>query len=177
MQMYLMNQELQMSSRIDIFQFQGCPASLSPLLEPPKRKVNYLHNNEEALSPSAPRRDAAQEKEKQTATQANKIAVDLGQLQKPVTLFVPHTKNITTAMNSFQPICKVIEDLAILDEHCKARRDQVHQIVVSARTSLESDSKVSTYPISMPPSGANGPNQPCCPLQLLSPRQNSKMNG
>ena len=65
--MYLMNQELQMSSRIDIFQFQGCPASLSPLLEPPKRKVNYLHNNEEALSPSAPRRDAAQEKEKQTA--------------------------------------------------------------------------------------------------------------
>ena len=53
MQMYLMNQELQMSSRIDIFQFQGCPANLSPQLEPPKRKINYLHNNEEVQGPSA----------------------------------------------------------------------------------------------------------------------------
>ena len=47
MQMYLINSELQMSSRIDIFQFQGCPANLSAYLEPPKRKVNYLHNNDE----------------------------------------------------------------------------------------------------------------------------------
>jgi len=98
MQMYLMNQELQMSSRVDIFQFQGCPANLSPQLEPVKTKVNYLHNNEEVLSPSqaairnANKGDLLSEKEKQTATQANKIAVDLGQHQKPVTLFVAHTK-------------------------------------------------------------------------------------
>ena len=26
-------------------------------------------------------------------------------------------------MNSFQPICKIIEDLAILDEHAKKRRE------------------------------------------------------
>ena len=58
MQMYLVNQELQMSSRIDIFQFQGCPANLSPQLEPTKRKVNYLHTNEEVMSPTSMSRNS-----------------------------------------------------------------------------------------------------------------------
>ena len=96
-------------------------------------------------------------------------------------------------MNSFQPICKVIEDLAILDEHCKARRDQVHQIVGSSRESLESAGpKIPTglnahpnlqYPVSIVNnmnsiSASMSSNQPCCPLQLLSPRSNMKnMNG
>ena len=52
-----------MSSRLDIFHFQGCPANLSTLLEPPKRKVNYLANDEEALSPTTPKKNTA-EKEK-----------------------------------------------------------------------------------------------------------------
>ena len=51
------------------------------------------------MSPSAPRKEGSHAdntqlyKGKQTATQANKIAVDLGQHQKPVTLFVPHSKS------------------------------------------------------------------------------------
>ena len=53
-----------MSGRKDIFQFQGCPANLSPQLEPPKRKVNYLHNDEEALSPSVPKKNPTAVKEK-----------------------------------------------------------------------------------------------------------------
>ena len=49
--MYLMNQELAMPSRIEIFQFYGCPANMSPQLDPLPRKVNYLLNNEESMSP------------------------------------------------------------------------------------------------------------------------------
>ena len=47
MQMYLMNFELTMTNRIDVYMFQGCPANLSPTLEPTKRKVNYLQNYKE----------------------------------------------------------------------------------------------------------------------------------
>ena len=43
-----------------------------------------------------------------------------------MTLFVPHTKSAgqSSAINSFQPIAKIIEDLAVLDEHCKVKREQ-----------------------------------------------------
>ena len=83
MQMYLMNQELSMTGRGELFQVQGCPAYLSAALEPPKRKINYFHTNDESMFPSAssaPRKDSDKDtpKEKLTATQANKIAVDLG---------------------------------------------------------------------------------------------------
>ena len=54
-----------------------------------------------------------------TATQANQISVDLAMLQKPVTLFVPHTKTNTGSMNSFQLITKTLDDLANFYEHIK----------------------------------------------------------
>ena len=63
-------------------------------------------------------RNRPQPKEKLTATQANQIAVDLGKMRKPVTLFVPHTRN-SSSMNSFMSIVKVIEDLALFGETIK----------------------------------------------------------
>ena len=95
------------------------------------------------MSPSAPRKGEEileSQKEKQTATQANKIAVDLGQHQKPVTLFVPHTKNSLPTMNSFQPIAKIIEDLATLDQLCKAKRDNTP--LLNVRESYDSNATI-----------------------------------
>ena len=56
MQTYLTIPELSNTNRNEVFQFFGCPANLSHMLEPAKKKVNYLHNNEECMSPSQPRR-------------------------------------------------------------------------------------------------------------------------
>jgi len=133
------------------------------MLEPNKRKINYLHTYEEQMSPSAPRREGSivdnlqLYKGKQTATQANKIAVDLGQHQKPVTLFVPHSKSMQpTAMSSFSPIVKVIEEMATLDEHCKQKREQTPLLGVS-----------NSYESSLNANSSQGMIQP---LQVTSPR-------
>ena len=54
-----------------------------------------------------------------TATQANQISVDLAMMDKPVTLFVPHTRTSSGQMNSFSLIAKTIDELANFYEHIK----------------------------------------------------------
>ena len=110
---FLMGEDVSQVGRLEMFQFKGCPAFLSDQLEQPRAKTNYLQNN--TADDLTQVRNRPQAKEKLTATQANQIAVDLGKMQKPVTMFVPHTRN-SSSMNSFSQIVKVIEDLALFYE-------------------------------------------------------------
>ena len=84
----------------------------------------------------------------------------MGQHQKPVTLFVPHSKSqVPTVMSSFQPIVRVIEDMAVLDEHCKLHREQTPLLGVS--NSFES---------SLNANSSSGGNVPGSSHHVTSPR-------
>ena len=110
---FLMTEEISQIGRIDRFLFKGCPAFLSQQLEQPRAKINYLKDN--LGDELTQQKHVKMPKERMTATQANQIAVELSKKQKPVTLFVPHTRNSQSIM-SFSQIVKTIEDMASFHE-------------------------------------------------------------
>lgn len=124
---FLMSEDISQVNRLEMFQFRGCPAFLSDQLEQPHIKTNYLQINT-ADDLTQVRFKPVTPKDKLTATQANSIAVDLGKMQKPVTLFVPHTRN-SSSINSFNQIVKVIEDLALFYESVKAQQVEQYKML------------------------------------------------